>query len=163
MRLADRIVRLIDWFYIRPVAALMPRQTFRYAVCGGVTYLVLDPVVYFLIYNFVVAHRYFDLGVVVLSPHIAATLLVFPITFFNGFWLNRNVAFRHSPVRTRTQLFRYLLSIAGSVLLTYAGMKFFVEACGIWPTPAKVTTTLVTTVYSFLAAKYFTFRRAAAE
>ena len=161
MRFADRITALIDWFYIRPVAVLMPRQTFRYAVCGGITYLVLDPVFYFLIYNYVVAHRFFDLGLVVLSPHIAAMLLVFPITFFNGFWLNRNVAFRHSPVRTHTQLLRYLLSIGGSVLLTYAGLKFFVEACGIWPTPAKVVTTLVTMVYSFLAAKYFTFRHAA--
>ncbi len=161
MRFADRITALIDWFYIRPVAVLMPRQTFRYAVCGGITYLVLDPVFYFLIYNYVVAHRFFDLGLVVLSPHIAAMLLVFPITFFNGFWLNRNVAFRHSSVRTHTQLLRYLLSIGGSVLLTYAGMKFFVEACGIWPTPAKVATTLVTMVYSFLAAKYFTFRHAA--
>lgn len=163
MRPAEQIIRIIDWFYIRPVAAILPRQTFRYAVCGGVTYLILDPVLYFLIYNFIIAHRYFDLGVVVLSPHIAAMLLVFPITFFNGFWLNRNVAFRRSPVRTRTQLFRYLLSIGGSVLLTYGGMKFFVEVCGVWPTPAKVMTTLLTTIYSFLAAKYFTFRHAVKE
>lgn len=163
MRLADRIIHLIDWFYIRPVASVLSRQTFRYAVCGGATYLILDPLFYFLIYNFVVAHRFFDLGIVVLSPHIAAMIAVFPITFFNGFWLNRNVAFRRSPVRTRTQLLRYLLSIGGSILLTYAGMKFFVEACGIWPTPAKVATTLLTTVYSFLAAKYFTFRHAAKE
>ena len=46
------------------------------------------------------------------------------------------------------------------VLLTYAGLKFFVEVCGVWPTPAKMVTTLLTTVYSFLAAKYFTFRHA---
>lgn len=163
MRLSERIIRLIDWFYIAPVASLMPRQTFRYAVCGGVNYLLLDPFYYFLIYNFIVSHRFFDLGFVVLSPHIAALILVFPITFFNGFWLNRNVAFRHSPVRTRTQLLRYGLSIAGSLLLTYAGLKFFVEVCGIWPTPAKLLTTLLTTVYSFLAAKYYTFRHAARE
>lgn len=160
MRLSEWIIRAIDWFYIRPVASLVPRQTFRYAVCGGVNFLVLDPFFYFLIYNYVVAHRFFDLGFVVLSPHIAAMLLVFPITFFNGFWLNRNVAFRLSPLRTRTQLVRYALSVAGSVVLTYAGLKFFVEVCGIWPTPAKVLTTLLTTVYSFLAAKYFSFRHA---
>lgn len=163
MRLSVVITRLIDWFYIRPVASVMPLQTFRYAVCGGVNYLLLDPFYYFLIYNYAVAHRFFDLGFVVLSPHIAAMLLVFPITFFNGFWLNRNVAFRQSPVRTRTQMLRYALSICGSSLLTYAGMKFFVEVCGVWPTPAKLATTLFTTVYSFLAAKYFTFRHALKE
>ena len=44
---------------------------------------------------------------------------------------------------------------------TYAGMKFFVDVCGVWPTPAKVVTTLLTALYSYLAAKYFTFRHAA--
>ncbi len=86
--------------------------------------------------------------------------LTFPLTFFVGFWLNRHVAFRQSPLRTRTQLFRYALSVGGSVVLTYAGLKFFVEFCGVWPTPAKILTTCMTTVYSYLAAKYFTFRHA---
>lgn len=163
MALSEWIIRMIDWFYVAPVASVLSRQTFRYAVCGGVNYLVLDPLCYFVMYNFIVAHRFFDLGVVVLSPHIAAMILVFPITFFNGFWLNRNVAFRRSPVRTHTQLVRYGLSIGGSLLLTYLGLKFFVEACGVWPTPAKVITTVLTTAYSFVAAKYFTFRHAAKE
>lgn len=163
MRLSEVIIRVIDWFYIRPVASFMPRQTFRYAVCGAVNYLVLNPLFYFLIYNYVVAHRFFDLGFVVLSPHIAALALVFPITFFIGFWLNRYVTFRRSTVRTHAQLVRYALSVGGSVLLSYAGMKFFVEVCGVWPTPANVLTTLFTTVYSYVAAKYFSFRHAAEE
>ena len=160
MRLAEGITRLIDRLYIRPVAAILPRQVFRYAACGGFTYLVFDPVCYSLLYNFLVGYRFFDLGFVVISPHIAAMVLVFPCTFFVGFWLNRYVAFRRSPVGAGAQLFRYLLSIVGSILLTYAGLKLFVEVCGIWPTPAKVITTLLTTVYSFLAAKYFTFSHA---
>lgn len=160
MAVAECLVRIIDRFYFPWVEAVMPRQTFRYAVCGGITYGLFDPTCYFLIYNYVVAHRYFDLGVVVVSPHVAALALVLPLTFGVGFWLNSNIAFRRSPLRTRTQLFRYALSIAGSILLTYVGLKFFVEVCGLWPTPAKVITTLVTTVYSFLAAKFFTFRHA---
>lgn len=159
MRLSEAIIRVIDWFYIRPVASLVPLQTFRYAVCGGGN-MLLDTFCYFLIYNYVVAYRYIDLGVVVLSPHIAAMILVFPITFFNGFWLNRNVAFRRSPIPRGAQLFRYALSIGGSILLTYGGLKFFVEVCGVWPTPAKVMTTFITVIYSYLAAKYFTFRHA---
>lgn len=163
MRLSEWIVRAIDRFYLPPFARLLSRQTFRYAACGVVTYLVLDPLLYSFLYNFVVGRRYIDLGRVVLSPHVAALILVFPIVFFIGFWLNRNVAFRRSPIRTRTQLVRYALSIAGSILLTYAGLKFLVEVCGLWPTPSKVVTTAFTTVYSYLAAKYFTFRHAARE
>ncbi|MDE7344469.1 MAG: GtrA family protein [Alistipes sp.] len=160
MRPGEAIARAIDLFYVAPIAAVVPRQTFRYAVCGGATYVLFDPACYFLIYNYVVAHRFFDLGFAVLSPHIAALALVFPLTFFVGFWLNRHVAFRRSPLRTRTQLLRYALSVGGSVLLTYAGLKFFVEICGVWPTPAKVLTTCTTALYSYLAAKYFTFRHA---
>lgn len=161
MRLAEAITRTIDRFYLSSVAAFMPRQTFRYAFCGGITYGLFDPLCYSLIYNCVVAHRFVRLGFVTLSPHIAALVLVFPLTFFVGFWLNRNVAFRQSPLRTRTQLFRYALSVGGSILLTYAGVKFFVEVCRLWPTPAKVFTTVITTVYSYFVAKYFTFRHAA--
>ena len=43
MALAELIIRAIDWFYIRPVAAVLPRQVFRYVVCGGVTYILFDP------------------------------------------------------------------------------------------------------------------------
>lgn len=157
MQTAAWIARTIDRAYRKPIDRLLSRQLFRYAVCGGIT-LGLDAVWYFVIYNFVVAHRFFDLGFTMLSPHIASMILVFPITFFNGFWLNRHVAFQRSPVPGGTQLVRYALSIAGSVLLTYAGLKFFVEVCHIWPTPSKIITTFITALYSFAAAKYFTFR-----
>ena len=157
MQLAKGIIQAIDCFYRPPVTAILPLQTFRYACCGGLN-MLLDALWYAVIYNFIVAHRFFDLGVVVISPHIASMCLVFPITFFNGFWLNRNVAFRQSPLSGGVQLVRYALSIGGSLLLTYVGLKFFVEVCHIWPPPSKLITTVITVVYSFLAAKYFTFR-----
>ncbi len=162
MKLSEVVLHIVDRGYIGPVAALVPRQTYRYACCGALN-MALDAMWYAVIYNFIVAHRNVDLGVIVLSPHIASMVAVFPITFFNGFWLNRHVAFRRSPVPQGKQLLRYALSIAGSLLLTYAGLKFFVEACGIWPTPSKVLTTAVTVVYSYLAAKYYTFRGCASS
>ncbi len=159
MRLSEIITKGIDALYIRPVAAIVPRQLFRYGVCG-VSNMILDSVWYFLLYHFVICKRYIDLGFVVVSPHIAALVLVFPITFFTGFWLNRNVAFRHSPVATHAQLARYALTVAGAILLNYVCMKVLVETCGIWATPSKLITTVISAVYSFLAAKYFTFRNA---
>ena len=95
---------------------------------------------YFLLYNFVLDKELLDLGFVAVSPHVAAMLIVFPLTFFTGFWLNRHVAFRRSPLARGTQLFRYLLSVAGSVVVNYLFL-----------------------VYSYLAAKYFTFRNAVRE
>lgn len=159
MRFSELIIRFVDWFYVGPVAALLPRQTFRYIVCGGAN-VVLSWVCYFLVYNFVLDKELLDLGFVVISPYVATMLIIFPLTFFTGFWLNRYVAFRHSPLGTGTQLFRYLLSIGGSVVVNYIGLKFFVEFCSIWPTPSQMLATFVTMIYSYLAAKYFTFRHA---
>ena len=139
MRLSELIIRFIDWFYRRPVSALLPRQTFRYAVCGGAN-VVFGWGCYFLLYNFVLDKELLDLGFIAVSPHV-----------------------RRSPLATGTQLFRYLLSVAGSVVVNYLFLKFFVELCGFWATPSQMMASLGTMVYSYLAAKYFTFRNAVRE
>lgn len=161
MTFARRLTRIIDIFYLPPLRRLVPLQTFRYAVCGGAN-MGFDLLLYFILYNFVLDKEgVVHLGdFVAVSSYNAAWMIVFPITFFTGFWLNRYVTFRHSPLPTGTQLFRYLLSIGGSVVVNYAGLKFFVEFCGLWATPSQMLATFVTMIYSYLAAKYFTFRHA---
>ena len=154
MQLAQAIGRLIDFFYVRPFTGIMSKQMFRYAACGGGN-MLLDLVWYFLIYHYVVAERYIDLGVVVMSPHVASLVVVFPITFLTGFWLNRNVAF--CEVGSGRQLLKYALSVVGSILLNYICIKLFVEVYHIWPTPAKGLTTAVCVIYSYLASRYFVF------
>ena len=158
MRIAQSIGRYIDLFYVSPFNRIFSREVFRYAACGG-TNMVLDLVWYFVIYHYIVAERFIDLGVVVVSPHVASLIVVFPITFFTGFWLNRNVAFQATQLGSVHQLWRYALSVGGSLLLNYICLKFFVEVCGLWPTPAKAVTTAVSVVYSYLAGRYFTFRK----
>lgn len=163
MSVPEFIIRAVDSFYIAPLARIVPRQTFRYGVCGAATYFVFDPVLYFAVYHYVVAERAVSAFGMTVSPEMAALALVFPVTFFVGFWLNRNVAFRFSPLATRTQLARYALSVAGSLAMNCVLMKLFVSLLGLWPTPSKVLTSVLCTVYSYLAAKYFTFRNARAE
>ena len=158
MRVAEQIGKLIDLCYVRPWSALLSRTMFRYAACGGAN-MVLDVVWYFVIYHYIVAERFIDLGFVVMSPHVASLAVVFPITFFTGFWLNRNVAFRVTQVGSGMQLVRYALSVVGSILLNYVCIKLFVEVLGIWPTSAKALTTMVCVVYSYLAGRYFTFKK----
>lgn len=162
MRLSDCLVRLIDRLYLPPIDRIVSRQVFRYGVCG-VANMGWNLVLYALFYNFLLGRRDLDLGWMTVSAHVAALILVFPITFFNGFWLNRHVAFRCSPLSGSTQLGRYALSVGGSLLVNYGCLKFLVETCGIWPTPSEALATVVTTVYSYLVAKYFTFRDAIRE
>ena len=158
MSIAKVLISVIDRLYVKPIRVLASREIFGYGVCGALN-MSLDIVWYFLIYHFIVAERFIDLGIVVISPHIATLFVVFPITFLTGFWLNRNVAFRVAEYKSRGQLVRYALSVVGSIVINYVCMKFFVDALHIWPTPSKMITTAVSVIYSYLAARYFTFVR----
>lgn len=168
MKFSTLLTRAIDWFYIPPLRKVVPLQTFRYAACGGLN-MGLNLVLYYLTYHYVLGRQNLDLGVwnfpgnwfdphIVISPHIAAGVIVFPVITFTGFWLNKHVAFKLSPLRTRTQLLRYLLSTAGSLLLYYVCMKFFVEVCHIWATPSQALSNGLIVAYSYLMQKYYTFR-----
>lgn len=152
------LISIVDALYIPQIRGFLPRDIFGYGLCGGLN-MMLDTLWYFLLYHYVVCEQFVDLGVVVMSPHIVTLCLVFPITFFTGFWLNRNVAFRVTHFSSSRQLARYALSVVGSILINYLCMKVFVEILYIWPTPSKMLTTVISTCYSFLAARYFTFRK----
>ena len=158
MTISRMLISLIDALYIKPLERVMSRYTFGYILCGGAN-MMLDTLWYYLTYHYVVFEQNIDLGIVVISPHIAALIIVFPITFITGFLLNRYVAFRSTEQRTQKQLLRYTLSVIGSILLNYILVKLFVEVCHIWPTVSKMITTIIVALYSFLAARYFTFRR----
>ena len=157
MSLSAIITKAIDIFYIKPLQKFLSQQVFRYLACGAITAL-LDAVWYYAIYHYIVCERFIDLDFVVVSPHIAALCVVFPITFFTGFWLNRNVAFKATHISSLPQLAKYALTVVGSILLNYACMKLLVETCDIWATPSKMITTVICAIYSFLAGRYFTFR-----
>ena len=157
MNVAQLLIRGIDLLYIPQIRKIVSRDIFGYGICGGAN-MVLDTFWYFVLYHYVVCEQFVDLGIVVMSPHIATLCLVFPITFFTGFWLNRHVAFRVTHLRSRRQLLRYALSVVGSIVINYVCMKLFVESFHLWPTPSKMLTTVITVVYSYLAARYFTFR-----
>ena len=158
MSAASFITKAIDLFYVYPLSKMFSRRVFRYAACGAAN-MALDTLWYFIIYNFIVCKRYVDFGIVVISPHILSLIIVFPITFFTGFWLNRNVAFSVTHISGRRQLARYLLTVAGSILLNYVMMKLLVEGAGVWATPSKMITTLVCAVYSYLVGRYYTFAK----
>ena len=143
----------------------MSRQLFRYAACGGGN-LVLDWVLYFLIYNFVIGHEIvnvtFDIGhwtfAQAITPHIATLCIVFPITLITGFWLQKYVTFTASRLNGWRQLSRYILIVAINLAINYFGLKLCVETLGWYPTPSKMVITLVTVVISYLGQKYYSFR-----
>jgi len=150
------IIQLIDWSY-HPFKKFIPQETFRYAATGGFN-TALDIFLYFLFYNFILDKQIADFGFVAVSPHIAAFLFVFPITFITGFLLAKYITFTSSPIRGKVQLFRYAMTVAGAIFLNYILLKFFVEYLLIWPTVAKIITTVFVVAYSYVLQRYYTFK-----
>ena len=158
--LARFITKIIDFFYL-PFHRFIPEQLFRYAACGGGN-MVLDWVLYFLIYNYGVGHdlQYFTLCgfELFITPHILTLCIVFPITLLTGFWLNKYVTFTQSSLRGWKQLWRYVLIVCINLLVNYFGLKLCVELLGWYPTPSKMFITCITVAISFIGQKYYSFR-----
>jgi putative flippase GtrA len=152
----NTITSFIDFFY-PPFRRFMPLQTFRYIACGG-TNTVLDILVYFISYNFILKKQNIDFGFVTISSYISAFLIAFAVSFPTGFYLNRNVVFTGSTLKGRVQLFRYFLLVAVCIALNYIFIKLFVEQFNIYPTVAKVLTTIVVISFSYLTQRHFTFK-----
>lgn len=152
----NSIINFIDAFYFI-FRHFLPLKTYRYAACGGGN-LVLDTLLYFVFYNFIVAKQNVDLGFVVLSPHIASLFFVFPITFVTGFLLQKFITFEKSNLPWKIQFFRYFLVAMGALVLSYICMKFFVDLLGFYPTPSKILTVFIAVAYSYLLQNRFSFK-----
>ncbi|HSO88020.1 MAG TPA: GtrA family protein [Draconibacterium sp.] len=154
----DLIIRAVDWFYF-PFMHFIPPEIFRYAVTGGLNTL-FDLTLYFVFYRFILDKQLVDLGFVAISPHIAAFLMVFPITFLSGFILAKYVTFSASELRGHIQLFRYGVTVFGAIILNYIFLKLFVEYFGWYATFSKGVTTLIVVLYSYISQRHFSFKTA---
>lgn len=121
---------------------------------------MIDLLLYFIIYRYVLDMNIVDLGFVAISAHIAAFLIVFPVTFTSGFILAKYVTFSASELRGRIQLFRYGVTVFGSIMLNYVFLKLFVEYFGWYATFSKAITTVIVVIYSYISQRYFSFKTA---
>lgn len=151
------LTRVIDFFY-PPFRRIMPLELFRYGVCGGLN-LALEWVLYYVFYHFVFHGKVVDLGFIAFTPHIAAFVFKFPITFLTGFWMARHISFSGSILRGRTQIVRYLLVTVVNILINYLGLKLFVEVFHWWPTVSYIIISVICVTFSYLTNKYFSFKK----
>lgn len=159
--LKDWVTGIIDFFY-PPFRKWMPLQTFRYAACGGGN-TFLDIFIYYISYNFILDKQVVHTFAGAVSPHIMAFLISFTISFPTGYLLNRFIVFPGSTLKGRVQLFRYFLLVLVCIGLNYVFIKLFVEQFHIYPTIAKILTTIIVVSFSYLTQKQFTFKVEAAK
>src|SRR6266567_422972 len=121
----DFIISTIDFFY-PPFRRVMDEQTFRYAACGG-SNSVFDIAIFAITYNFILNKSIVHIGMLAISPYIAAFMVTFPITFLSGFILMRYIVFPDAKTtRKRVQGGKYLLVVLCCILLNYIFLKLFI-------------------------------------
>jgi len=147
---------VIDWFY-PPFKRIFPIQTFRYAACGGGNTL-LDILLFYFGYELIFKGSLVSLPFITLTPHIAAFLLSFTVTFPIGFFLSRYVVFQNTESRKREQLPKYMVVVLGAILMNYFFLKVFIETFFFSALVAKLLTTVAVVAFSFFSQKYFTFK-----
>lgn len=152
----QKITDFIDFFY-PPFKKFIPLQTFRYAVCGG-SNMVLDLILFFVFFNFILHQQVLDLGFVAVKAYNAALFFSFCITFPTGFLLSKYIVFGGSTLRSSVQLFRYFLIVAINLFLNYAILNVLVQFLHIYPTVAKLIAIIIIVTFSYLSQKHFTFK-----
>jgi putative flippase GtrA len=135
----------------------MPLKTYRYAVCGG-SNLVFDTCLFIFTNEIILEKKQLDLGFEVFESYIASIFIVFPITFFSGFLLNKYIAFQDSSLKGKAQIQRYFLVIFGAIILNYILMKLFAGHFGLDATLSKILTIGISVIYSYLLQSRFSFK-----
>lgn len=147
---------MVDLFY--PLfKKIMPLQTFRYAACGGFN-TALDIVIFYASFHFLFNESVVHIAGVALKPDTASLVTAFLVTFPTGFYFSRYVVFTQSTVRGRVQLGRYLFIVLICIGLNYFFIRLFVDRFHVYPTVAKIFTTVIVVTFSYLSQKHFTFK-----
>jgi len=156
-KVRDLILRVADFFY-PPFTRFMPKHTFRYLACGS-TNTLLDIVLYYCAYHYLLKGEEVNFfGLVNISPHIMAFICGFVITFPISFILSKYIVFPESELRGRIQFFRYAILVAIMISMNYFLLKLFVEVFHFYPTIAKIVTTVIVAVFSYISQKNFSFK-----
>src|SRR5450432_3010112 len=151
-----KIISFIDFFY-PPVRKLMPEQTFRYAVCGGINTL-LGLLIYYMGFHYIFDKENFDAGIIVFKPHNASLFLAGCFSFTFGFILNKFLVFSDSYLKGRIQLFRYFLSFILNLVINYFVLNLFIEYLHVEAFLSKIIATIIVIIISYTTQKKFTFR-----
>jgi putative flippase GtrA len=154
----DSITTFIDFFH-PPFRKFIDTKTFRYLACGSAN-TGLDILLSIVCFKFILKEQVLEIPILGLAmkAHVAAFLMSFTVTFPLGFMLMRHVVFTDSILRGRVQLARYFTLVMINILLNYIFLKLFFEYFHLKFTLAKIITTVIIVIFSYLIQRHFTFK-----
>jgi putative flippase GtrA len=97
----------------------------------------------------------------VVASYTVSLLIAFMITVPTGFWLAKYFAFGRQDQNSQKsglQLFRYFLVVLQGLGTDYLIMKGLIVFIGLYPTIAKIISTVLVLTLNYLLQKHFTFK-----
>ncbi len=139
---------------------VMNFTTFSYLATGAAN-TAFNVGLFALFYQVILPGSGFSVGGIVIPSYTVALVLAFAVTVPTGFWLSKQFAFKQKNVaadETKRQLFKYLLVVLQGLLTDYLIMLALIKWFNVYPTVAKVISTVKTLTVNYLLQRYFTFR-----
>lgn len=157
--LKDIITNLLRLLY--PVfKKWLPYQVYAYLAIGAVN-TALNIILFAVFYQFILPEPGITINNYMVASYTIALLLAFIITVPTGFWLSKNFAFNNSEnnkKENKKQFGKYFLVVLQGLGSDYLIMKTLIVFMGIYPTVAKIISTVIVLTLNFLLQKYFTFK-----
>ncbi|WP_200977579.1 GtrA family protein [Echinicola sp. 20G] len=154
------IERFLALFY--PVfKKLLPYQVYAYLAVGGIN-TALNILLFILFFQWILPIEGMAIGGYGIASYTIALLMAFLITIPTGFWLSKYFAFNSNKhcqkAKAAGQLGKYFLVVLQGLVSDYALLKLLIEVCHIYPTIAKVLSTMIVLLINYLLQKHFTFK-----
>jgi putative flippase GtrA len=140
------------------IKKILQNKVFRYFIAAG-TATVVDVVVYFITYNYILFKKDFALSdVIVVSAPSISLVISFSCGLLTNFVISKYYVFTESNIKGRHQLVRYVLVALFVLMLNYFFMSFLIKGLNWYPTLSRVVSALTIGVVSFVFHKVFSFK-----
>lgn len=140
---------------------VFPYQVYAYLAVGALN-TALNILLFAILFQFVIPSPGVTIGTFLFASYTISLILSFLATVPTGFWLAKNFAFQsvsHNKKENGVKLFKYFLVVSQGLISDYILLKILVEWVEIYPTVAKVISTLIVLVVNYILQKYFTFKQ----
>lgn len=155
--------KVIQWVldFIYPVfKKILPYQVYAYLAVGAIN-TVLNIVLFALFFQFVLPKTGILVGGFLVASYTISLLMSFITTVPTGFLLSKNFAFNgdnQNRQRSGQQLFKYFLVVLQGLGTDYLIMKGLIVLLGLYPTIAKIISTVLVLTSNYILQKHFTFK-----
>lgn len=155
--------KVIQWVLdlIFPIfKRFLPYQVYAYLAVGAIN-TILNIVLFAVLFQFVLPQSGVVIAGFLVASYTISLLVAFMVTVPTGFWLTKYFAFRREDQNSQKsgrQLYRYFLVVLQGLGTDYLIMKGLIIFVGLYPTIAKIISTVLVLTLNYLLQKHFTFK-----